>query len=134
MNKEWDLLQQYGNLVYGAGGSQSSTTQETNPSALQTAGSLGSAALGAYGMYKLLPLLAASDRRLKENITEVGVHEETGLTLYDFNYIAQPDQRWRGVMADEVIERFPEAVIDTPSGFQAVNYGMLGFTMEKVNV
>jgi hypothetical protein len=82
----------------------------------------------------LYNLMTMSDRRLKENITEVGVHPETGLTLYDFNYIAQPDQRWRGVMADEVTERFPEAVIDTPSGFQAVNYGMLGFSMEKVNV
>lgn len=43
---------------------------------------------------------AISDRRLKENITKVGI-SPSGINIYDFNYIGNP-KRFRGVMADEV--------------------------------
>lgn len=74
-----------------------------------------------------------SDRRLKENIVWVGVEARTGLSLYEFEYIGQPGVRWRGVMADEVEPRFPEAVSTRPDGIKAVRYGMLGIECLKVD-
>ena len=76
--------------------------------------------------------VAPSDRRLKENIEHIGHDERTRLALYEFNYIGQPDQRYRGVMADEVEPLFPEAVITRPDGMKAVKYGVLGIPFEQV--
>ena len=73
-----------------------------------------------------------SDRRFKENVEHIGHDERTRLALYEFNYIGQPDQRYRGVMADEVEPLFPEAVITRPDGMKAVKYGVLGIPFEKV--
>ena len=73
-----------------------------------------------------------SDRRLKENIEHIGHDERTKLALYEFNYIGQPDARYRGVMADEVEPLFPEAIITRPDGMKAVKYGVLGIPFEKV--
>jgi hypothetical protein len=73
-----------------------------------------------------------SDRRLKENVERVGYDPRTKLALYEFNYIGQPDQRYRGVMADEVEPLFPEAVVTRPNGMKAVKYGVLGIPFEKV--
>ncbi len=73
-----------------------------------------------------------SDRRLKENVERVGYDPRTKLALYEFNYIGQPDARYRGVMADEVEPRFPQAVITRPDGMKAVKYGVLGIPFEKV--
>jgi len=70
----------------------------------------------------------ASDRRLKENIVPVGAYPN-GLPKYEFNYRGEV-KRWRGVMADEVQERFPKAVFTMPDGYLAVNYEMLGIAME----
>lgn len=73
-----------------------------------------------------------SDRRVKENIEVVGVDSKTKLPLYDFNYIGDPNRRWRGVMADDVEKRFPDAVINTANGTKMVNYGALGIEMVEV--
>lgn len=71
-----------------------------------------------------------SDRRLKENIIEVG-RTNLDLTLYEFNYIGDP-KRYRGVMADEVEKVAPDAVIRDDKGFAHVRYGMLGIEMSEV--
>lgn len=76
--------------------------------------------------------LGASDRRLKTNISQVGVDERTGLNLYEFEYIDGSGQRYEGVMADEVERVMPEAVFEMPDGFKAVNYQMLGIEMKEV--
>lgn len=76
--------------------------------------------------------IMASDRRLKENIVRVGVDERTGLSLYEFNYKDHPEMRFRGVLADEVLEYMPEAVATDPNGFMAVNYSKLGIEMVEV--
>jgi hypothetical protein len=76
--------------------------------------------------------IGKSDRRLKENVVAVGRDAGTGLTLYEFNYIGQPGRRFRGVMADEVEARFPDAVQYDDLGYASVNYLMLGMTMEEV--
>jgi hypothetical protein len=68
-----------------------------------------------------------SDRRLKRNIRRVGatVHD---LALYSFQYI-WGGPYYVGVMAQEVLEAFPEAVITEPSGYLRVDYEMLGIRM-----
>lgn len=72
-----------------------------------------------------------SDRRAKENIALVGVDDATGINLYEFNYLGD-DRRYRGVMADEVIDVMPDAVSVNEDGFMQVNYGMLGLQMVEV--
>lgn len=76
-------------------------------------------------------LITASDRRLKENIKEVGVDQRTALTLYEFNYKHRPGTRYIGVMADEVELMYPEAVTEV-DGYQAVNYKILGIEFKEV--
>ena len=81
----------------------------------------GAAAYTAFG----------SDRRLKENIKEVGVDQRTSLTLYEFNYIDRPGTTYVGVMADEVERIYPEAVTEV-DGYLAVYYDMLGIEFKEV--
>lgn len=66
---------------------------------------------------------AFSDRRLKTDIERIGERED-GLGIYLYRYLWSP-VRFIGVMAQEVLNVKPEAVIHTPSGFLAVNYGAL---------
>lgn len=73
-----------------------------------------------------------SDIRLKENIVPVG-ESPAGYKLYEFNYIDHPDERFRGVMAQDILAVKPEAVIETADGILAVRYDMLDVNMEKVN-
>ena len=88
-------------------------------------GQMVSTGLGAYAAYK-------SDRRLKQNVERVGRDERTGLALYEFEYINGDGRRFRGVMADEVESRFPDAVSYDDLGFASVDYGMLGIEMVEV--
>lgn len=73
-----------------------------------------------------------SDRRLKQNIELVGRDERTGLNLYEFVYKDAPHERWRGVMADEVLLVMPSAVHTNEEGFMSVDYGALGIEMTKI--
>ena len=73
-----------------------------------------------------------SDRKIKENIKEVGVDQRTALTLYEFNYIGDTTRRFRGVMADEVELVYPDAVEDTDLGFKAVRYDLLEIEFKEV--
>ena len=83
------------------------------------------ATLGGAGITKY------SDRRLKENILAVGEYEGLDLTKYQFNYIG--DERvFEGVMADEVMELYPESVIEMDNGYFAVDYQSLGIDMEEI--
>ena len=74
-----------------------------------------------------------SDRRLKHDIELVGVDAKTGLNLYEFSYLDDPDmRRFVGVMADEVRPVMPDAVVTGPNGYDRVNYTMLGIEMKEV--
>ena len=64
-----------------------------------------------------------SDRRLKTNIQLIGKHDN-GMNIYSWDYVW--GEHSRGVMADEVEEMMPEAVVMHPTGFKMVNYSMLG--------
>lgn len=71
-----------------------------------------------------------SDRRVKENIVEVGRHP-LGIGLYLFDYKEEfhgicGAGRQFGVMADEVEAVVPEAVSAHAAGFKQVNYALLG--------
>ena len=72
----------------------------------------------------------ASDVRLKENITKVG-NSPSGINIYEWNYIGK-SQKYRGVMAQEILESHPEAVTMCPNGFLGVYYGKIDVKMEAV--
>lgn len=73
---------------------------------------------------------AASDKRLKENITKVG--EEKGFNIYEFNYRDQPNKRFRGVIAQEVQDIMPEAIIKLDKGYLGVDYSKIGIDFREV--
>ena len=101
-------------------------------------GDVGGIMGGAASMGKAFPGMGTamagfmSDRRLKENIAFAGVDDVTGLNLYDFNY-KWNSKRFRGVMAQEVKEMYPEAVYDSGAGWMGVYYDMLGIQMKEVH-
>jgi hypothetical protein len=70
-----------------------------------------------------------SDRRLKRDIEQVGTHE-SGIGIFRFRYLWS-DTLYIGVMAQDVLERFPEAVRVGPGDFMAVDYAALGMTMTR---
>jgi hypothetical protein len=74
-----------------------------------------------------------SDPRLKTGVVPVGRDERTGLGLYEFAYIGATDgKRYRGVMADEVERKYPDAVSHDDLGFASVDYKRLGLEMVEV--
>jgi hypothetical protein len=82
-----------------------------------------SSLIGAGGALGGAGIMAASDRRLKKNIKRIGTHV-LGIGLYTWDYLwGEP---FAGVMADEVEQVMPEAIVMHPSGFKMVNYLMLG--------
>lgn len=66
-------------------------------------------------------LFALSDIRLKENITQVGTLAN-GLGIYTWDWIDDNNDPTRGVIAQEVLEVVPEAVVVADSGYLMVNY------------
>lgn len=65
--------------------------------------------------------LTPSDMRLKTNITKIGTRPD-GLGVYEFDYIWGGGRR-TGLMAQEVREVYPDAVVEMDNGFLAVDYG-----------
>lgn len=114
--KDWNRLGLLQAAAAGSAGNYGTNTQtQTQPfNALGAIGSLG-------GLFK-------SDKRLKEAVFLTGYHR--GLPVYDFAYTGSRT-RWTGVMAQDVIELAPEAVVLEDDGFYAVDYGMIGFAMER---
>ena len=82
-------------------------------------------ALGTYASLASIP----SDKRLKENIKQVGVSPQ-GYKIYEFNYIGG-DVRFRGAMAQDVLQKNPMAVgID--QNHLTVDYRKIDVAMEVV--
>lgn len=118
--------------MYGTMGNYKNGADQIAASNNPTAALLGGAAkIGAAWMGNPAAF-AGSDRRLKENIVHTGLDVRTGLKLYEFNYIIDPEHRYRGVMADEVEQYMPEAVMYGDDGFAVVDYAMLGLHMAEV--
>ena len=72
--------------------------------------------------------VAASDRRLKENIKKIG-ESISGLGIYTFNYIGKAT-KYIGTMADEVLQIKPEAVV-VRNGYLAVRYDLIDVNLER---
>lgn len=89
-------------------------------------GGIGGLAMGAAKAYT-----AFSDRRLKQDIQAIGRDERTGLTMYRFAYKSHPGQHYIGVMADEVEQVMPSAVVTLSNGYQAVNYAAIGIKLQE---
>jgi hypothetical protein len=102
---------QYDQSMYNA---QLAAQSQMVSAGIGAAGALGGAGIGA---------AVKSDRRLKKNIKRIGTHV-LGIGLYTWDYLwGEP---FAGVMADEVEQVMPEAIVMHPSGFKMVNYSMLG--------
>jgi hypothetical protein len=71
----------------------------------------------------------ASDVRLKTDIEQVGT-TVYGLPLYHFRY-KTGTERFEGVMAQDVLEVMPDAVIVGRDGYYRVKYGQLGIKMTR---
>ena len=72
----------------------------------------------------------SSDIKLKENINKVGKSPQ-GHNIYEFNYIGDT-QRYRGVMAQDVVKVHPMAVEVMDNGYLGVKYAMIDVNMEEV--
>lgn len=111
--------------MYGAMGSYKNGADNAAANANPMGALLGAGAqLGAATILK-------SDPRLKQDIELAGRDERTGLNLYEFAYKDMPHERWRGVMADEVLQVMPSAVHTNEEGFMSVDYGALGLEMTQ---
>jgi hypothetical protein len=69
-----------------------------------------------------------SDIRLKRVITQVG-ELDSGINLYRYRYLWS-DTTYVGVMAQEVAEVVPEAVLRGADGYLRVDYGRLGLRLQ----
>ncbi|VEJ45289.1 tail fiber domain-containing protein [Bartonella vinsonii] len=127
-NLDWDQLSKLlaaGGAVAGNYGTQTGQrttfTPPPRPNPWEIVGNVGTI-LGTFA--------GLSDRRAKENIVQVG--QRDGHKLYEYNYKGHPE-RYLGVMAQDVLKSKPEAVfLHKATGFLHVDYGKLGFEMERV--
>ena len=85
-------------------------------------GSLGSAAIGAL-----------SDITLKENIRQTGV-SPSGIVIYEFDYKDKSNGQFRysGVMAQDLLETHPSAVIQEKDGTLKVDYSQIDVNFRRV--
>ena len=73
-----------------------------------------------------------SDRRLKENINQIGTSPK-GYKVYEFSYKADKTRtRYRGAMAQDVVKINPMAVGIHPEGYLTVDYDQIDVDMEVV--
>lgn len=113
--KPWTRLGLLQSAAAGSAGNYGTNTQtQTQPfNAMQGIGALGS-------------MFTKSDARLKTGIKPIGV--KNGHTIYEWRYVGS-SMRFRGVMAQDVIDINPSAVI-VQNGHYAVDYSRLGLEME----
>jgi hypothetical protein len=110
-NDYMERLLGVGNLGLGAGGLIAQTGQTSkSKSKPGIAGFLGQVGAG----------VAASDERLKTDITPVGRNPD-GLVVYQYRYKGQPGT-FIGVMAQDVAKVKPEALGPTVDGYMTVDY------------
>lgn len=121
MGQGYGLGMQGHGLALNAQNAHNQAKLQNTANGLDFAGGLLGAGVGLY----------TSDRRLKENIKFVSVDERTGLNLYEYNYLGTT-RRYIGVMADEVEQRFPDAVYEDRHGFKGVDYQQLGLELKEV--
>ena len=95
---------------------------------MDNSGGVFGAATGMLGNMGAAYLGTLSDKRLKTNIQLVG--KENGFNIYTWDWIEGHDYGYnKGVIAQEVMETYPEAVIMTDEGYYAVDYNMIGVSI-----
>ena len=103
---------------------QSGFSMGQNQGQAQTRGSFGAQALGALGT--IASFLPASDVRLKENIVKIDdLKPGVGWYTWDWNDTAKAmgvDDLTEGVLAQELKEVDPSAVIMGNDGYYRVDY------------
>jgi hypothetical protein len=114
--------QAQGQYNLGTYNAQQAAQASANQGLMGLGGTLGAAAM-------LAPVGTFSDIRTKENIVKVGILEN-GLPVYLYEYKPEfkaeaGEGRFLGVMAHEVEEVKPEAVITRPDGYKMVDYAQL---------
>ena len=72
-----------------------------------------------------------SDIRLKEKIQKTG-SSPSGIPIYEFNYIGDSN-RYRGAMAQDLLDINPGAVEMDSSGYYKVNYNDIDVDMHQIN-
>lgn len=117
--QDWTRLGLLQRAAAGSAGNYGTSAQTVSQpfNAAQAIGALGS-------------IFTKSDVRAKVDIVPVG--RENGFTVYEFSYRGAKG-RWRGVMAQDVIEKDPLAVsFDCADGLFAVDYGRIGIEPKRV--
>lgn len=123
-----------GNIVSGLGSLSglSSGIGGGLGSFLGAGSSLAGAMGGASGTLGTIASMMSmfSDERLKTHIEYVG--KENGHNVYEFEYKTGSGQRYRGVLAQEVLKKNPEAIEYDRSGYMKVNYGLIGVDFREI--
>jgi len=71
---------------------------------------------------------ALSDRRLKTNIVHCETREN-GLRIVEFSYLGFTN-RWRGLIAQDVLQTHPDAVVEDENGHLTVDYNGLNVSLQ----
>jgi hypothetical protein len=78
--------------------------------------------MGAAGLgLQLAKFLPFSDKRLKTDIKPVGKTHD-GQNVYSYRFLGEPHHQI-GLVAQEVEQRHPEAVVTDRAGWKHVDYG-----------
>tara|TARA_R110000803_G_scaffold12293_4_gene35662 strand:+ start:94 stop:1089 length:996 start_codon:yes stop_codon:yes gene_type:complete len=88
-------------------------------------------AMDGAGMAIQAAPLVASDIRLKENISHTG-YSESGISTYTWNYKGDVTTRYKGVMAQDLLQDHPQAVVIMPNGYYGVDYSIIDVRFERV--
>jgi hypothetical protein len=77
----------------------------------------------------VIPTIASafSDRRLKTNIADCEMREN-GLRIVEFSYLGFTN-RWRGLIAQDVLQTHPHAVVEDENGYLTVDYSGLNVSL-----
>ena len=73
-----------------------------------------------------------SDIELKENIVHVG-KSPSGINIFEYNYLGETI-RHRGAMAQEVLVKKPEAVVEMDNGYLGINYDMIDVNPKQLTL
>ena len=115
VNSLAQLAALYGNASYGGGiPGAGGVVGSGNPSAPNTYGGINMG--GNTGYY--------CDYVLKDNIERVHFDHIAGLWVYSFRYKSE-EGFWHGYIAQEVREKYPQAVSTGPRGFLIVDYAKI---------
>lgn len=75
-------------------------------------------------------MAAGSDIRIKEDIVHTG-ESPSGIPMYEFNYIGD-SRRYRGTMAQDLLDTHPQAVTIGSNGYYAVYYDQIDVPFEPI--